>query len=321
MDMYYVANVIKYLRGDSYDEGTLISDIEETFKALKTKPFNNLFRDFYTQFNKFITRRRDEAYKFANIMMTDGFPYEYQNILEYYALPFRTSRNPIADKMIIEGVCNIKDLRLDQAIMSLLYDIEPNRFNRNQEFLNRMNFFFNYDPISFESIGNSQRLGRIGYMPEDPNQMISDYNWYKENKESPYALNIIGNYGEYMFYQYLLSIIRPEEYVMWVSHDLGDGFGYDIAVYNSLENKLYMYEIKSTDDPTKFENIYLSEHEKRVSNAVRENPQEEYHVVRLCLEQPFQMVDINDKSGNIKDITEPNRNRILINSNSGMRLL
>lgn len=319
--MYYVVNVIKYLKGDQYCESTLMDDIEETLKALKTKSFNNLFRDLFKYFNNFITDRRNEAYNFANIMMTDGFPYEYQNILEYYALPFRTSRNPMADKRIIEGLCNINDLRLDQAIMSLLYGIEPDRFNCNQEFLNRMNFFFNYDPISFESIGNGQRLGRLGYMPANPDQMVKDYIFYRENKNTPYALNIVGNYGEYMFYQYLLSIIRPEENIKWVSHDLGDGFGYDIAVYNSMENKLYMYEIKSTDDPIKFENIYLSEHEKRVSNAVRENPQEEYHVVRLCLEQPFQMVDINDKSGNIKDITEPNRNRILINSNSGMRLL
>lgn len=319
--MYFVVNVIKYLSGDLYCDKDLLDDIDQTFEALRTKAPNNLFIKLHQEFAKYLEVKRAEALNFANILMTDGYPYELHNILEYYYLPFRTSRNPVADKKIFEGMFRLNEVRLDELIMGLICGIDPQRFDNNPEYLQRMNFFFNYDPITFESIGNSQRLGRVGYMPNNQNQIMLDYQAYKQCPSTPNALSIVGNYGEFMFVKYLESIKRPEEVIYWVSHDLGDGFGYDVALYNPTINKLNLYEIKSTDDPSKFENIYLTEHETRVSNAIRLNPNEEYHIVRLCVEEPFQMVDINDKSGDVMDITQPERNRMIIKSNSGFKLI
>ena len=303
--MYHVYNVIKYLTGDEYYDKDLIDDIEKTFEDCKKGYLNDAIYKFYIALNNFIYQRRNDAITFANVMMSDGYPLEYKTIIEYYALPFRFARNPIAEKILIEKMCDIKDLRLDQAIMGLIGTNNKELFNSNPKFLERMNFFFNFEPISFESIGKSQRIGWIEPMPQDPNQIIYEYINVMNNPRDPKYGKKIGNYGELLFYEYLKSITPNTNHVLWVSKTLGDGFGYDIAVYNPVENKIYLYEVKTTANESSFYDTSLNQFESRICNLLRDYPDHEYHIIKILLGNEIRMLDINDKTTEVSNLYKP----------------
>ena len=315
--MYYVVNVIKYLAGDGYDPKTLHDDIAKTFDAIKTKSHNNLFQALYDKFAYYSEIKREEIFAFANTIMQEGYPEEYQKILQYYYLPFRTSRDPIADKMIYENMFKINNLTIEKVIMG---NLVGSPYSCNQVFIDRLNKFIEEEQISFESIKSGSKLERNRVIPS-PQDIAMQYEWYKQVKNTPDALAIVNNYGELMFYQYLQTNLTSNDRLLWISRDLGDGFGYDIAVYKSTENKLYMYKVKTTAEPSKFESVVLSESENRINNETNNNSQEDYHVVRICVEEPYQMVDIDNKTLSAKDLYQPTKERLLINNNRDLRIV
>ena len=258
---------------------------------------------FYNAYSLYIMLKQKRAIDFANILMSDGYPYEYHSLMEYYYLPFRYSPNPMADKLIIEMMNGIEDLRLDQAIMGLIGQEEFERFNGNQEFLYRMNDFFNAYPLSFEDIGRSQRLGwideRISY---NENDIINNFMYALSNPNHPKYKKIVGDYGELMFYKYLEFINQGHQHIMWVSRDLGDGYGYDFALYDRIKNVLDLYEVKTTTKEEYFYETELNEYESRICNLMADSPNTNYHVIKLLVGSQFRMIDITDKTNAARDI-------------------
>ena len=321
--MYYVVNVTKYLKGESYFKDTLYSDIDKTLEAFVKYCPNNLTQDCYSAFFTYYQLKQADAKRFADFMLINDIPYEYSNLLNHYYLPFRYSRDPIADKKIFTGMFNIfynmnhkEDLRMDEIIFILLGPYQDPCYS-SKEFVDRMYEFFIGGGIDFSSISNNYFcFGNIGYMPRSVEQIISDYQMYRNNKKIDNATSIVGNYGELMYYRYLQSINQLHQVIMWVSHDLGDGFGYDIAVYDAHNNKLIVNEVKATDNDNYFEHVSLTEHERNVANALRESPDTDYHIIRIGLGDKIQMVDINTKTDTAPlDLMEPGRQRILVNKN------
>ena len=320
--MYYVVNVTKYLKGEPYFKETLYSDIDQTLEAFTKFSPNSLTQDCYNAFITYYYMKQADAKRFADFMLLDDIPYEYSKLLNHYYLPFRYARDPIADQKIFSGMFkmfyHIKDkdiLRLDEIIFILLGPYQDERYN-SKRFNDLMYEFFMGEGIDFSSINNAARFGNMGYMPRSIETIISDYQNYKRDNTIDNATSIIGNYGELMYYRYLESINKLHQIIMWVSHDLGDGFGYDIAVYDAHENKLVVNEVKATDKDNYFEHVSLTGHERNVCRAFRESPNTEYHIIRVGLGDKIQMVDINTKTdGEPFDIMEPERKRILINKN------
>ena len=314
--MYYALNVIHYLNGEGYDAKSLYSDIEETFEAVRTKPSNGMIQRLYNSFNEYHIQRRSEIYTFANILMQQGYPEEYQQLLQYYYLPFRTSRDPLADKMIYENMFKLKNLTLKKVIMDNLY---MSVYATHPLFIERFEKFIEEEQLDFDTFKDGSKLGRANPIPM-PQEILSTFVSYNE-AGLPKPIEVVNNYGELSFYDYLTSTLQPTDQIFWVSRDLGSGFGYDIAIYSTTNNSLRMYKVKTTEFIGNFERIVLSESEKRMSNKVQNSPNEEYHIARLCVREPYQMVDICDRDLTAKDLYNPQKERVLINNNTDLRLI
>ncbi len=300
--MYHVYNVVKFLNGEPYQKSTIIEDINRTFEDYNAGKGNDAIYKFIAAMNNYMLIKFQECMNFANIMMTDGYPNEYHQLLEFSFMPFKNSSNPMADKTLLENFYGVEDLKIDQAIMAIIGDNFRELYNDNQSFLDRMNFFFNYDPIDFEDIGTKARVGWFEKMPSDPNQIIFDYQG--TNSKDPLYNKKVGNYGELMFYQYLTAIQNGNMQVIWVSKDIGDGFGYDFAVYDQSINKITLYEVKTTTNEEFFNEISLNEYESRICNLTKTYSDTDYHIIRICLGNNVKMIDINDKTESVNNLCQ-----------------
>ena len=303
--MYHAYNVVHFLNGEGYQNSTIIEDIKRTFEDYRSGKGNDAIYKFISSFNNYLANKTQECLNFANIMMTDCYPNEYHQLLEYFYMPFKNSSNPMADKAILEEYFEIEDLRLDQAVMILIGDNYRFLYNDNQSFLDRINFFFNYEQISFEDIGTKARVGWFERMPSNPNEIILEFNETIQNPNDPNQTKKVGNYGELMFYNYLTSIANENMQVIWVSRDIGDGFGYDIAVYDQSINKITLYEVKTTTKEEYFNDTTLNEYESRICNLTKSYPDTDFHIIKILLGNQIKMIDINDKTETVSNIANP----------------
>ena len=315
--MYHAYNVIKFLTGDIFQESTLIDDIKKTVDELKKGKDNVAIQKFRSAFTIYVQKMQQEAIRFATILMYDGFPYEYQDIKQRYFMPFRFSKNPIADKLLFQTMFEMEEVKIDQLIIGLIGNYNYEYFNGNQIFLDRMNYFFNYDPIAFEDIGKRQRVGWIERIPLSGDVIVNEFNETMNKTNGVKNSKKIGNYGEYLFYQYLLNNYDYSKEVMWISRDLGDGFGYDIAVYDRIENRIILYEVKTTTNEESFNNTDLDDYESRICNNYRDRDDTEYHVIKILVGSELRMIDIDDKNETVTDLLENKNNyKVLRKTNS-----
>ena len=304
--MYHAYNVIKYITGDFYNASSIEEDIRLTVKDYKNGKQNDAMYKFFVAVSNFIYQHQQECYRFAAVVMNDRYPNEFHSILEYYNMPFRYSRNPLADKVILEEMCNTENLSLDQAIMGLIGNYNYEQYNGNQEFLNRINFIFNFQPLTWSDLGKSQRVGWMEKMPSDPNQIVAEYNQVLANPMDPTYAKKVGNYGEYMFNSYLQGNYNNNYQIIWVSKDVGDGFGYDFAVLDLINNKLDLYEVKTTTKDEYFVETQLNEYESRICNLTRDYEDTDYHIIKILLGNDVRMVDIDDKSETVTNLYTTN---------------
>ena len=203
--MDYINNAINFVSGKIFQENTIIEDLEQTFSDYQKAINSELINKFIECLNVYLLIKKEEVIRFANTVKMKDVPTEYKSILEYYFMPFRYSKCPLADKLIFEQITGIDNIGIDQTIFTLLAGYREEEFNKNQDFLNYINFFYNCQQISFSSIGKSQRMGWIGKVPLSHDQIINDYLSIKNNTYAPDYNKKLGNYGELMFYRYLVN--------------------------------------------------------------------------------------------------------------------
>ena len=310
--MNYVYEVIKFMTNAPYLNDTIIENIDASFEALKAGKCNKLMMDFSNAVSLYVQMKVEDCKRFASFLLCNGYPIDYQIVNEHYYLPFRYSRNPLADKRLLEHVFGVDDLRMDQAVLGLLGMVYP--VNENQELLNRINFFFNGDsiyPVTFESINNAPRMGKLGHMPISSEQIIQEFMAVRNYPEHPDFNKLLGNYGELIMYSHLLNKYDDTQ-ILWVSRDLGDGFGYDIAVYEIEKNYCKLYEVKSSINNVGCSTITLTHNEQRTCDAANSYDNEEYHIVRIYIGDHIKMVDIDQKNGRTIDLMNPDKQKVLI---------
>ena len=314
--MYHVYNVIKFLQNDSFcDYSTLMADIEQTGIDYFTCAPNDATTKLYSAFCNYLMNKQQEALYFAAALIDNSHPMEYRDVVCYYYLPFRNSKMPMADKRIIEIMLKIENLSIDQFIMDIIGNTYYEYYNGNRVFLDRLNWFFNDQHISFDNIGNTQKIGWKGdKIPFDENKIIMSYQEVINDPSNPNSNKKVGDYGELMLYKHLLQQANENFYVMWVSRDLGDGFGYDLATYSVPENKVRLYEVKTTSSISRFYNFDLSEYESRICNLFRSCDDTEYHVVRVYLGDKVKMIDIDDKTQEITNLDNEGPVKLLLRS-------
>ena len=90
--------------------------------------------------------------------------------------------------------------------------------------------------------------------------------------------------------------------VIHLSVEQGDGFGYDIALYNPAENKIYLYEVKTTSVEEFFNDTTLNQFESRICNLLKDKPDHEYHIIKILVGNEVRMIDINDKTQEVSNL-------------------
>ena len=88
--------------------------------------------------------------------------------------------------------------------------------------------------------------------------------FYKEYKNKIYKerkniKEIIGGYGELLFYKKLSK--NSELDITWVSRNHGDKYGFDFVTYDEISKEYTFYEIKTTINPNKLGEFYLTPNE------------------------------------------------------------
>ena len=99
------------------------------------------------------------------------------------------------------------------------------------------------------------------------------YNDYKNKiyKDRKNIKEIIGGYGELLFYRKLLKNTELE--IVWVSREHGDKYGFDFVTFNEVLNEYTFYEIKTTVNPKKIGEFYLTRNEYENYNKINKYSQ------------------------------------------------
>ncbi|MDO4963703.1 MAG: DUF3883 domain-containing protein [bacterium] len=90
--------------------------------------------------------------------------------------------------------------------------------------------------------------------------MYKNINEYKTYEKRNDMFHIIGKYGELLFKEFLESA-NDNLHIIWLSNEVGDGFGYDFFVIDKSIDKSIAYEIKTTISKKFFDNFTLSANE------------------------------------------------------------
>ena len=293
--MYHAYNVIKFLNNDDYANSTIIDDIRLTVSQYKNGTDNDAMIKFLAAFDAYNKRAALQCAQFAIILMTDGYPKEFKDLISYYNLPFRFSKNPQADKEVLKCMMGAEDIDLMGTILFLLQETNCAYLLYDQEFLTRLDAFINGRGITFENMSTSDKTSWHYRIPQDQNQIIYEYNMALANNNIQGTNKSVSNYGELMFNEYIRQVFADKQ-VIWVSRDVADGFGYEFVVYDNTVNRVSLYTVKSTTSEDYFYETSLNEQESRLCNETRNDPHTDYHIIRILLGDNIKMVDINDKA-------------------------
>ena len=278
-----INNVIKYMNDDPYKLDTIEDDIIFTFNNLDNEEYSSDIVKFKKVFNEYIGKRTKECKLFAKKVLENHENVYMREIELYKYLPFRESRNPMMDKLLIESISHSDNLSLIHAIELLV--VKSDERELFSELLDeRLYNFIVYEGIDFNDIKQAPRLSKLHEVPSFDDHIISTfYDAYnhpeKYNENQMYFIE--GDFGELMLYNKLRYEKNDDEEIIWVSRDIGDGFGYDIAKYNHTTNHIDLYEVKNTISEDKFLDVELTKFESLIKGASSNYSNTTYHVIRV----------------------------------------
>lgn len=116
----------------------------------------------------------------------------------------------------------------------------------------------------------------------------SFYEDYKKKiyKDRPIINEIIGGYGELLFYNKLVETTETE--VTWVSRYHGDKYGFDFVTYDEISREFTFYEVKTTINPDNLGKFYLTPNEykkyQRISNICLDYGKVKFVIVNILID-------------------------------------
>ena len=249
-----VNNLILFLEKDIDIPCEYIVIALEVCKQNKTDSTVNYLQQLLS---KRIGKRVDEVNLFNQILSDNNLSYMEQKLYAFKHLPFKDSNIEI-EKNIFSILLNDPSIieYYDSLIASLcICDNNQNRI----KLLNQIRDFIYWEQIGYDNFKTGKLLRPIHEYPSDEEiinrfRNISDY---QEEKNI-----IIGQYAEMICYYneihklYNLNRSDLAQRVIWVSKEVGDGFGYDIFSFNLQSNHEKLLEVKGT---TKADNEYSFE--------------------------------------------------------------
>jgi len=295
-----INNINNFLKGNNYNEETALNDITLVGNCYKLNPGHKLLSDLDNNFLSYLDNKIREVEYFDKILLNPHENTYIQDTLKYYYLPFRNSKNPILDREILSTILKLNDKSYDQIIFFLSY------YSYGKELIDQIHSFIAFYGITFESLGRDSRCGWYEKYPDTDKQIkdefiIANDNYYNEDntKETIDKYNkAIGNYAELEFFKYLNKNRKDEEQILWISRFVGDGFGYDIIVYNTITKEAILYEVKGSISIHKSRKIELTKTESNMLRFAMSNDTE-YHMVKVFFgKDKTKIYDIGKKGDN-----------------------
>lgn len=255
MVSYSVANVINYLDNREYNSNTLLSDIDIVGKMYVSNEQFEKKDELGALYMDMLHKRVLESKNFHDAICREQPSYIMRKIEICHFYPFRLSRDPIADRDLIFKMNNIVPQDKDSAeeFVNLVYSLlVASGYEVSQKFKDEIyKIVYNFDEyttsdvktIDIQTMRKAKYVSRISSTPfpeskDDARKLFDEVG----SKES------IGFYGEYLGVEFIKEhLMDAGDELYWVSKDLGDGYGFDVVVYNYDKNKFIAYELKATE--------------------------------------------------------------------------
>ena len=292
-----IGNVDKYFCGYKYNKSTILEDIVYVGTGYNINPGHELLKSFDKNFMKFLNKKSIECDRFSKTMLEPKSNSLYDEVLCFERLPFRYSRNPIADEKILKTILNAKDFDYSGLIQAL----SPR--NRNDDLNNILYASLVQFEVTPSDFGKRAKMGWFEKMPNSDKEIYDKFliekEYYYNNGECNDS-KAVGDYAELEFYKYLNRNRKPGERLLWVSRFIGDGFGYDIMSYDTNTENAVLYEVKGSVSLGNSTKIELTETETNMFKYSMAN-NIEYHAVKVFFRSDKEiMYDIYCKDGEIK---------------------
>lgn len=251
-----IMNVIKYVNDEECDESSIDADIYNTWRCTFFNPGNELIIEFYMSLIDYLNRTNYLDDK-LNLIFQNKEKNYYQEVL--------------LNKFFMEKEKN------DEIKIIKLYD-----------FLRKLSVINGEDQLSLDM---ETHIGNVKPFPDNDLNIYSNFlNIPKEYKASIFNSNdtynlFIGQCAELIAYKKLKEKIKNKTHLelIWVSREIGDGFGYDMMIIDHKRNITHLIEIKGTNNAKNFRSIYLTDNELRVCKEASELENVDYRVRKLLL--------------------------------------
>ena len=284
-----VQNVINYLDGSDYDASTLFEDIDVITKYQINQIYYEGQEIVHRLYLQLIETRTKEAVDFYNAIYKTYPSKIMEKVSIYSTYPFKGSRDPKADRDLITKMLNIKfDNGTDEIISLISLLLHHGKVKIDPSFEDIIyNIVGNYGlpggPLDIDSMKHAIYVGRLGNTPYPNNKEdAKDFFNNSNSRESTCY------YGEYLAMEYIMDHLVDGDIVIWVSKNLGDGYGYDILVHNPEKNRYIAYEVKAHILKEEFLDVDFDIELTSTENTVRYDSQisdnnYEYHVIEVYI--------------------------------------
>ena len=291
-----ISNVLKYMTDRYYDKSNLKFDIDIVKQCYDINPY--LLTTFDDVFIEFLNKKAEEVEKFNKILLKPNNNYFLQELFQYAYLPLRYSKDPIMDAKILVTFCGLTE----DFYHTIIFALTDPKYRNSREYVDKIHGFIAYEGISYEEFGKSPRVGWFEKYPQLDSEIIDQFDIVREeyNKNKKILNNkAIGNYAELECANFLKNTLGPHEEIVWVSRNIGDGFGYDIMIYNKLTNESKIYEVKGSLSLNKENMIELTKTET-IALEIANRKNVEHHSIKFFFNEGITRIyDVCNINGNI----------------------
>ena len=283
-----IINVNNYILGYKYNKNTIIDDINTCLDLLKNNSSYYLLNSLRNNLSNYLSNRADECVRFIYFIENNNYdnPIIYQ-LYERYNLPFIHSRDAKVDQLILSTLFGIDNIELSNAIYYLACFKDKSYIEklRIKELLHDL---LDNDSINFDLLSDGINLSNSLYIESDED-IVDKMEYLKTKFNKKNHTSVVGHYAELIVYNYLKERLKKEQEIKWISRDLGNDLGYDIAVINS-DGSASLYEVKGIFDS---DIAKISGHEHFIYRYSNNHEGLDYHFMVVLPKADDLIVDIH----------------------------
>ena len=289
-----ILNIINYLENKDYNDQTIFDDINKVI-TIDLPSYNTYLSNYLINVIKiYLNNYINLSKKFLEIALDYNKNIFYTELFEHKYMPFSKARNSYVDKYLIEKLLGTESLNLDIMIPTLVSLVDDKLASEYKSLMAIRSFVYENQCNDYTF---SKRFKSIHKYPTEEEIEIR-YNDLINGKIKDGFSFIIGDYAELVIYKKLVREY-PNDKVIWVSKDYGDGYGYDIARYNVENDHMSLYEVKGTRSANK--EFSLTDMETRTFKYASNIKETDAHIMCVyLLNNTIKIVDVfKDKNGKI----------------------